>query len=303
MHTRIFTLLSILALWALSACYKVLPFEGFTVENATRGRIAFRPANLSYGANLFFIAPGLPPTVAPTSKPATAGYFRAIPQGLVIDSATGTIQLAQSMTGMAYKVFYLSMQGAVLDSTRIVVSGISYKDSIYRVNLTPNRYDTAFPIYNANPNLPLPCSSDDDDDDDEGCIFDETDLDGDGDDDIEGVIQEKLLVNKKTGTIDVEASLRAGIFGSDNPANGSKKDFTMYYRLNDASNRSLNSITLQVHYYATMADIPATVMSTFQSHATIDTRIDASGRGGTSFIDFDTYAKPRRPPMIIIVGQ
>jgi hypothetical protein len=281
---------------------------------------------LSYGDTLFFLK-NLPGSysVLPVSRPSSPGYFKAIPLGLALDSVTGRINVTQSETGLRYKIYYVSGTGAVMDSVRLVISGIDYKDAIYEIAATPNAYDTAFPIYNARPEIPLPCGDDDEDDDgdldddDNTCVFDETDLDADGNDDIPGVIQDKLLVDIKKGTIDVEASFHAGIFGSSNPANGLSKDFTFYYRLQDASNRALNRITVRVYHYKKRSDIPQALLDTLNLRNNISYAVNNRANSGSSdnyisqansseqFFEYSTRlelaTKPKRPPIIIIVSQ
>ena len=267
---------------------------------------------LSYGDTLFYL-PNQPGnyTVSPVSKPGMRGYFKSIPLGLALDSTTGSINVSQSLSGMRYKIFYIDSANRKADSVKIVISGIDYRDAIYELASTATTYDTAFPIYNARPELLLPCGDDDEDDDgdldddDNQCVFDETDLDNDGNDDIAGVIQDKLLVDIKKGTIDVEASFYAGIFGSSNPANGVMKSFTMYYRLQDASNRALNKITVQVYHYRRRSDIPQSLLNTLQLRNNIARAVNARtvSRQESTIEGVDEYAKPRRPPIIIIVSQ
>jgi hypothetical protein len=291
--------------------------------SGTSGQVDNGP-RLSYGDSVFFLRaqPG-DYTMLPVSKKTPASYFKAIPLGLSLDSATGRVNISRSETGIRYKIYQITTSGEVLDSVKIVVSGIDYQDAIYDIAATPNRYDTAFPIYNARPELTLPCGNvdlDDDndlDDDDNGCVFDETDLDDDGNDDIAGVIQDKLLVDIKKGTIDVEASFNAGIFGSSDPANGLSRDFTFYYRLQDASNRSLNKITVRVMHFRKRSDIPQDLLATLNLRKNLTNAINSRAVGvgrittaqdAMQFVsdrsdirDFST--KPKRPPIIIIVSQ
>lgn len=277
---------------------------------------------LSYGDTLFFLRnqPGNY-TVQPVTKPNTSGYFKAIPLGLSIDSISGNINITQSETGLRYKIYYIATSGTVLDSVKIVVSGVDYRDAIYEIASTPNAYDTAFPIYNARPELSLPCPDDDDDvEESETCVFDETDLDGDGNDDIPGVIQDKLLIDIKRGTIDAEASYHAGVFGAVPPANGVTKDFTFYYRLADASNRALNKITVRLYHFRKKTDIPQSLLDTLNLRNNISNAVNSSAFRSTggellsqvnSTIQsleasnyFREYAfKPKRPPIIIIVSD
>lgn len=265
---------------------------------------------LSYGDSIFYLKnqPGNY-TILPISKPETTGFFESNPQGLVLDSITGQINVTQSETGLRYKVYSLSVTGERLDSVKLVISGIDYADGIYELQATPVAYDTAFPIYNARPELPLPCRSNDDDDDDDGddddgdddddqgCIFDETDLNDDGNDDIPGVIQDKLLVNKNNGTLDLEASFHAGVFGSSDPANGVTKDFTFYYRLTDVSNKALNKITVRLFHFKKRSDIPQSLLSELNNRWNTVAEINSRLMG--RFIE----SKAKRPPIIIIVSH
>ncbi|MCU0373869.1 MAG: hypothetical protein MUF24_01055 [Chitinophagaceae bacterium] len=303
----IFTTVVFIAL-SIAACQKVMPVPRFTQLTNTK-TLTLEQQRLSYGNNLFWVNHPQP-EVSPISRPKGSGYFKAIPQGLAIDSLSGTISIPQSLTGIRFKVFLLNPLGTPLDSTFVVIGGIDYADSIYEVDATPLVYDTAFPIYNANPALALPCS-DSDDDNQLACRFDETDIDGDGDNDIDGVNQEKLLVDEKRGFIDVEASYRSGIFGS-NPVNGTTRDFKMYYRITDGSNRAINAIDLRVYYYKKRSDIPQYLLDELQNRKRIGNRVSLEPslqnnnrriNASVLTVDFEVYAKPKRPPLIIIVGQ
>jgi hypothetical protein len=329
--------------WFLFSFLSILGFYGCQkgisedIQSADNNRVnpgaSGNPAKirLSYGDTLFNLRnqPGNF-TISPVSKPNSAGFFKSIPNGLAIDSVTGVINLNQSETGLRYKIYYVAATGgAALDSVKLVISGIDYRDAIYEIARTPDAYDTAFAIYNARPELVLPCGDDDEDgdgdldDDDNQCVFDETDLDDDGNDDIPGVIQDKLLVDIKKGTIDLEASFQAGLFGSSDPANGVNRDFTFYYRLQDASNRALNKITVRVYHFKRRGDIPQTLLDTLNfrnqiatavnsrgtTHAAVppvmeDVSASSSGFIISRIVNMVYYAaKPKRPPIIIIVSQ
>jgi hypothetical protein len=285
---------------------------------------------LSYGDTVFYLRNQAGNfTKLPVSKPAAPGKFRSFPKGLKLDSISGRINITQSETGLRYKVYYVGNNNYALDSVKIVISGIDYRDEIFEIARTPNRYDTAFPIYNARPELLLPCGDDDEDDDgdldddDNQCVFDETDLNNDGNDDIPGVIQSKLLVDTKKGTIDVEASFYAGLFGSSNPPNGAIKNLTFYYRLQDASNKALNKITVRVYHYRRRSDIPQSLLNTLnvrnQMSGAVNSRFfsaaveqsnepEIDDQYGSSFTErvahLDLFqTRPKRPPIIIIVSQ
>jgi hypothetical protein len=115
----------------------------------------------------------------------------------------------------------------------------------------------------------------------------------------------------------VEASFQAGIFGSGTPANGVSRDFTFYYRLQDASNRALNKITVRVMHFRTRSDIPRDLLETLNlrknlTNAINSTAVGIGGRTTTTNVstmqdlrpEFSEFsAKPKRPPIIIIVSQ
>jgi hypothetical protein len=324
--------LSFCAACFLWACQKQVTDNTKQDENEVINSLSPSRSNrLSYGDTLFYLKPQPTNyTILPVSQPAVAGTFKSIPSGLVLDSITGRINITQSETGLRYKIYYVAANGMAVDSVKLVISGIDYRDAIYEIARTPVAYDTAFPVYNARPELVLPCGDDDEDDDgdldddDNLCVFDETDLDGDGNDDIAGVIQDKLLVDIKKGTIDVEASFHAGIFGSSDPANGISKDFTFYYRLQDASNRALNKITVRVYHFRKISDIPQSLLDTLnwrnQVSAAVNSRAYSGRAGGqvtqagnsspvpgftgSRIANLELYAeRPKRPPLIIIVSQ
>lgn len=290
-------LFSFLLFVSITACRK----ETETV-NETNNSISSRQpqtGRFSYADTLFYNHQLTTDKFVPViSQPSGTVLFKSIPSGLAIDSLTGRINISKSESGIRYKVFAVNRQGRAIDSVKLVISGIDYADGIYNLDVTPVAYDTAFPVYNAKPSLALPCD-DDDDDEDNLCVFDETDLDGDGNDDISGVIQDKLLIDIKRGTIDLEASFRAGLFGS-NPANGTKKDFVMYYRLNDASGRALQKINIRLYYYKRNTDIPQSLLNELSQRNNQSKSVNTRLISGT---EFTAYEKPKRPPILIIVGQ
>lgn len=273
--------------------------QSANTSNSSNTTNTVSTGRLSYGDTLFYNHTlTTDKLVNKVSAPAGTTKYKAIPGGLVIDSVTGRINVTKSESGLRYKVFAFNSAGQALDSVKIVISGVDYADGIFELQATPNAYDTSFPIYNARPGLKLPCSQDDDDDEN-GCVFDETDLNNDGNDDIAGVIQDKLLVDKKEGTIDLEASFRAGIFGSSNPANGTQRDFLMYYRINDASGRALQKINIRVYYYKRRSDIPQSLLTELAQRNNQQVNVNARMQYSA---DFYAFEKPKRPPLLIIVG-
>lgn len=256
--------------------------------------------SLSYGDNILFLQRNPKKnSVTPLNVPAVAGYFRAIPNGLSLDRATGAIDLSNSLTGLAFKVFYVSNAGKLLDSTRVIVSGIDYEDGIYEIG----KKNVANPIYNANKAVSVAA---------EDVVFDETDIDEDGIPDIAGLNTRGLKIDKKSGVIDLAASLRSGLFGSGSPVNGTVRDMSVFYRIKDGSNKSLNKLDIKVYYYKTMADVPEALLELIKKRQANDVRVnrmptpgftsDALSTTTDPLGELDAFAADRRPPLIIIIG-
>ena len=69
----------------------------------------------------------------------------------------------------------------------------------------------------------------------------------------------------------------------ENPVSGTKKEFTLNYRLGDKSNKSLNHISFELFYYKNQSDIPAKVMEDLlakQSQVLLENQGDDDGGGG-----------------------
>lgn len=286
---------------ALISCEKAIEEPQLQKNNVrTLKNIALN--TFSYGDNILYLQRSQRRnSVSPVNRPAVDGYFRAIPEGLSIDRSTGVIDLSKSLTGLAFKVFYVSNGGKLVDSTRVVISGIDYEDGIYKIG----EKNLARPVYNAN--LAASIASED-------VMFDETDTDEDGLPDVAGINARGLRVDKKTGAIDLAASVSAGIFGSGSPVSGSTRDFSFFYRIKDASNRSLNKIDVKVFYYKTIQEVPASLIELLKKRQALDARINKMPTPGftseTNLLnsttdplsDLDAYGAPRRPPLIIIIG-
>jgi hypothetical protein len=253
--------------------------------------------------------------VVPVNKPKREGTFKAIPEGLSLDPVTGAINVNESLSGMRYKVYYVAKNGRLVDSTPVVISGIDYEDAILTMSngILPNSKDILSPIYNGDKSLKLPrkliTSASDN-------VFNETDLNNDGKEDLAGAVQETLVVNKKTGAINLKASIRAGLFGSASPSNGSTKDVDLYYRINDKSKKKLNKISLRLYYFNTKEDVPASLLRILEERKRTQSRVIADAPlsstsmltegdedAGGLFDDLDAAGKKMRPPMLIIIGH
>lgn len=229
---------------------------------------------LSYGDSIFYISSQSGDVLASPVN-AKKGSFSAFPEGLVINNATGAINVSQSESGMRYRVTYKGEAGDS-SSTYMVISGINFPDKYYRME---NADTIAFPVYNSSASRQLPAGSFDDDKvaNNAGCAMRTT-----------------------NGQINLAESIRRGLFGNT-PKNDTRKDFEIKYRLDDKSGKAQNKIKVLLYYYDRMSDVPADLQQTVQEHLTMTLRIkeDAPVNGRVA----SSLASRPRPPCIIIIGH
>ena len=274
----------------------------------------------TYPDSLFFIQEAPTNLVSPDST--LAGTYSSFPLGLSIHPTTGVIDVNASETGLKYEVSFVPTGTTDTCRTSVIISGINYLDSIYVLNQGDS---LAFPIYNADPTALLPCDDDDDgddngrwgyfgkntrsqdddddedDDDDDDCEFDDgaDDDDGDGTDDEpeagQEVIPQGVAINKADGSINLQQTLDNGIFGTT-ATNGDFRDFTIFYRLNDASNGALNSIEVRFYFFETAADVPQSIKDEITDREELILSSMARGDWNAKLLD-----RNGRPPYIVIV--
>jgi hypothetical protein len=228
---------------------------------------------------------------------AQAGTYSAFPDGLSINPTTGAINVNQSESGLKYRVSFLPTGATDSCTTFVIISGVNYLSAIYDLSASNT---LAMPYYNAQRNLAPPCDDDDDeeedgDDDDGGCEFD----DGNDDDDGDGTADEPpagqqvrplgIDIDIQNGIINLQQTVLNGTFGAT-PVSGSSRTVRIYYRISDASNKALNYIDVQFHYYDTYANIPASLL------ADMDDKNGATLRSSAV-----KKTKPVRPPHIVIM--
>jgi hypothetical protein len=236
---------------------------------------------------------------------ARAGTYSAYPDGLSINPATGAINVNLSESGLKYRVSFLATGSTDTCKTTVIISGVNYLSAVYNLSTTNI---LAKPYYNAQRNLAPPCNDDDEEEeeeeeeeDDDGCEFD----DGDDDDDGDGTGDEPpsgqqirplgVEIDTENGIIDLQKTVSNGTFGST-PVSGSSQTFRIYYRIDDASNKALNYTDVKIHYYNTLADVPASLLNEIneKNGATLRKRQVDNGR---------SMAATVRPPHIVIVGR
>ena len=228
--------------------------------------------NLIYGDSIFYIRnQSTDYLVSPVQS--KGGTYRAFPEGLNIDNATGTINVSKSETGMRYKVSFISATG---DTTvnYVVISGINFPDKYYKLAAGDS---VAFPVYNANSALRLPPSS-----------FDEDKV----------ATNSGCAIKTNNGQINLTESIRNGLFGAT-PQNNTKKGFNVKYRLDDQSGKALNSINILIYYFNTMSDVTPDLLQTVIDHQIMTLQPNnTSVATGT----IQAASKPR-PPCIVVIGH
>jgi len=263
--------------------------------------------SLSYGDSVFSVSvTGIERRILPIVKPSQPGYFIANLSGLILDSATGRINLSRSESGLRYKVYYMSFTKELIAETSVTISGVDYQDRIYDLSSQYTEDLFATPIYNMIPGTRLPCTI-------AGsgyiCKFDVTDINGDDIPDYIGANNSKLFVDTLTGVIDLKKSVEAGVFGPI-PAgsglsilNGRKKDITIYYVLGD-STRTLKKITVRLVYFQSKALIPESMQLEIDSrNKRYLLQPGSAASSGDDLLSLSYYySTPKRPPLIVIVS-
>jgi hypothetical protein len=261
---------------------------GTSVDTSTFSTSSSQCPNApNYGDSILYLKPktGGDFFAQPTNNNGIQGTWLCWPEGLSLNQANGTINLSKSETGVRYKIGFVKKNTTDTCVSQLIIGGMTYLDSIYVMD----KNDTlASPIFDANPYGPSICDVSDDTDYPDNnangntkCVFDDASP-GQRANDL------KLRVRTKSGVINLKKSLADGLFG---PVlrNGTSRLVRIAYRLNDASQRAPQQITVQVMYYDKVSSIPTSLQQEVMSKR----------------INMFTYqvanSKPR-PPLLIIAG-
>lgn len=263
-----------------------LPFCFFVLSNCTRTKCDCTPlegSRLTYGDSVLYLKNN-DYTVRPLLS--RKGTYTAYPNNLTIDNETGVITVTskgtdgESQTGMWYKISFRSDAGE-LDSTFILLSGITYLDRFYHLSQNDS---IIHPIYNGDPLKALP----------QGNYALTSD--------------NKFAIDAANGQININECKRRGFFGGAQ-TNASWKIATVKYAINDKSDGAPNKVDLVIYYYKTLSDVPRNVSSLMQAHQqmTLGIRSLPSIPATTGPVDNNlpgnlSLSKPR-PPCVIIVGN
>jgi hypothetical protein len=216
------------------------------------------------------------------------GKYVAWPSGLIIDSASGAINVSESETGLRYIIGFIKDGARDTCLSNLILGGITYADGIYVLG---NNDTLAIPYYNANAAIPPVCDPSDDYDypgnsghgvGNSNCVFDGKDKKGNS-----GQANGKnVKVRTISGIINLKATLAAGAFGS-NPANGTSITVPIAYSLNDESQKATQQIDVQFVYYENKSDIPVALTNNITANR-------------SSFFKNTAILSSPRPPIIIV---
>jgi hypothetical protein len=244
---------------ALDTAYHPIPYP----QNFLTGCI-YSP---DYGDTIIFPKPTTTQDfiVSPINKPGLGRYL-SWPEGMVIDTTTGAINITKSASGQKYAIGFVKRGTTDTCMQNLIIAGASYMDSVY---VLANNETKAMPYFNANPNLVTASS---------GSKFDIT----------KNAYGKKVSVNSGSGIIDLKQTLSGCAFGPL-PYDGQTVEIDMYYSLNDASNNALQHIPVQLIYYYSKSQIGTGLLNNIQ----LKMNSIMSGKPITS-------SPTARPPLIII---
>jgi hypothetical protein len=242
---------------------------------------------LSYGDSIFYLQNQATDVIIKPNSSA-AGQYTGFPEGIDIDANTGAVNISKSETGLRYRVSFKPSGSTDSFSTVITISGINFLDGFYKLTTADSILK---PLYNANQIPTIPGYNN-------GSVFDEgSNCNGSG-----------CTVNVLNGQINLAQTVRNGVFGNK-PANNDRHEFLMNYRINDKSNKSLNSLKVKLYYFDTMADVTPEAYAIIASREGTVFRADTFAPFPINGADIQNLpsavrktAAPR-PPCIFIVSR
>jgi hypothetical protein len=238
---------------------------------------------LSYTDSIFYLRTTGSNIVIPLpmNKP---GKFIAFPKGIELDENTGSIDLTQSEMGLRYKIMFVPNGTNDTISTKVVLAGINFYDGIYKLTAGDSM---ASPIYNAKGVAYTP-----------GAFGTGT---NNSFDEGNGCNSQACAVSLTNGKINLAKSMRDGAISS---THDSQKEFTYYYKIDDASGRALNKLKIKLYYYSTVASIPQYLWDILNiDHAGTILRPTNARENITADNQIVQGIARPRPPCIIIIDH
>lgn len=198
---------------------------------------------LSYADSVFYLQPQSSDYIISPEQSLTGQYI-GFPEGIEIDPKTGAVNVSKSETGLRYRITFIPDGSTDSFSTVILISGINFLDGFYKLNTSDS---IARPVYNANKTNNIPGVNN-------GSVFDEgSNCNSLGCD-----------VDVSSGLINLAQTVRNGVFGST-PSNNDRHEFLMNYRINDKSNKTLNTLKVKLYYFDSINDVTQEVYDIISS--------------------------------------
>jgi hypothetical protein len=229
-----------------------------------------------------------------------SGIYGSYPKGLVIDPATGAIDVNKSESGLSYRVWFKPAGSSETLTTEVTIAGINFQSRIYHL---ASGDSLATPLYNVLGNRPAPFGT--------VAKMAGSEFANDRDKavmalsrvDKQIIKPADLAIDGQTGAINLRQAVKNGLFGA-NPADGTVKMFRLYYRLNDDSRKALNYIDVQLHYYSHVSAVPSSLLAlaNYKTKATFREAPEMFAVGDTLSLS-DTGVNTvmaSRPPVIVI---
>lgn len=229
-----------------------------------------------YGDTIFYLSSNSSNIISPTHN-LGEGRYVGFPGGIEIDSMNGDIDLMESETGLRYKIMFIPEGSTDTVVTKIVISGINFYDQIFNLSKGDS---IAHSIYNASGIAFVPGQFGVG----KNCSFDDGKL----------CNKQGCVVSYKDGHINLAQSLRNGAIETKN---NSQKEFLYQYRMDDKSDKFLNSLKIKLYFYNTENDIPQYLWDIIlkERQGTIVPALKSVGLRGKT-------ATPRPPCLIIVMN-
>lgn len=284
---KLFSLIAFTSAASILACNK----EGISKNSQTVS--ASQSANVvtsvcdqfSYGDTIFY-PQELPSDYIIHTTTKLTGTFGCFPDELKINSTNGDIDITEGETGLKYIVWFVPAGTKDTCKKFLYVSGIDYTDSIYSL---AKKNSSAKSVYNSTRGLTVAPNS----------IFDDSNT----------VASQGVALDKATGNINLKQTIANGALGA-NPLPGTFKDFLLYYRIADKSNKALNKLSFRMYYFQNKTQIPASLK---RQLATKKSQVLLNDGAGINSFDLTTSTTTTakhgagevkcRPPYIIVVAQ
>lgn len=218
------------------------------------------------------------------------GEYGAYPDGMEIDHNTGVINVTKSETGIKYQVFFVPEKTVDTCFTYLTLTGIDYQSLILGLDKNEN---LSLPYYFTDKYDLFPeklRNTEFDDGDDDDNLGDEPLPNSE-------VRPQGVEINKESGRIRWDESLRNGAFGT-NPKSGDHRKFKIYYRLDDGSKKALNKIEIEVYYYDKKSAVPADLIQKVKENQDFYKQ-NFNNKGGRMMF----FRRKPRPPQIVLVGR